>query len=93
MNSLDEGKAKAVHILKSNGYEIDEHGETLLASMYCDREPGGAMCLLLEVKPPYNKCRPWGGIPYSSEDIIGKLVNSLNEKLNSMKTSSLDIHR
>jgi len=90
MVSVDESKAQAVRILRSDGYEIDEYGETILASKYCERKPGGAMCLLLEVNPPYNRCRPWGGMQYSSEDILGKLVRDLNATLKSMKTSNMD---
>ena len=94
MNSVDENRIKAVQVLVSDGYEIHEHGGTILASKYCKREPGSVMCLLLELNPPYMKVRPWGGVSYSSDDAIGKLINTINEDLRPIKmSSSLNAHR
>jgi hypothetical protein len=88
MKPLDENRDKAVQFLTSDGYQIDEYEGTILASKYCEREPGSVMCLLIEVNPPYNQIKPWGGISYSSDDNLGKLINLLNENLKSMRTSS-----
>ena len=94
MDSVDENRIKAVQVLVSDGYEIHEHGGTILASKYCEREPGSVMCLLIELNPPYMKARPWGGVSYSSEDAIGKLISIINEDLRSIKmSSSLSAHR
>jgi hypothetical protein len=93
MDPVSEDRDNAVQILMSDGYEIDEHDGTILASKYCEREPGSVMCLLIEVNPPYDKVRPWGGVSYSSEDNLGKLINILNDNLKSMRTSSLNNRR
>ena len=88
MDPVNEYRDKAVQILLSDGYEIDEHEGTIFASKYCEREPGSVMCLLIEICPPYNNVRPWGDISYSPEDNLGKLLAPLNENLKSMRKSS-----
>jgi len=38
MNDIDENKKKALQVLKSHEYEIDEFEETILGSKYCERD-------------------------------------------------------
>jgi hypothetical protein len=82
MNDIDENKKKALQVLKSHEYEIDEFEETILGSKYCERDKGGVMCLLIEVTPLYNEIRVWGEYAsYHIDSNLSKLISALNKDL------------
>jgi hypothetical protein len=85
MNLVDENRKRAVQVLSSHEYEIDECEDTILASKYCKRGSGGVMCLLIEATPPYDEFRAWGNYSSDSTDNnLGKLLSTLNKNLSEL---------